>query len=147
MGYPYKIIGMRIISESGISPNIQEIAQRLLAYEACEHSSSEANTPAVVHVCEKLDRPLSKLIGETGSRALLARALIHQWSASGHHVLCDFASRANLRCNNGGLPTEVMTWRSHRSDSRLHLMDAVGGKAFSVRRLVGRKKLWAHRRP
>ncbi len=63
------------MSESGTSPNAQEIAQRLLACEASEHSSSEANTSAVVHVCEKLDRPLSKLIGETGSRALLARAL------------------------------------------------------------------------
>ncbi len=63
------------MSESGTSPNTQEIAQRLLAYEASEHSSSEANTSAVVHVCEKLHRLLSKLIGETGSRALLARAL------------------------------------------------------------------------
>ncbi len=63
------------MSESGTSPSTQEIAQRLLAYEACEHSSSEANTSAVAHVCEKLGRPLSKLIGETGSRALLARAL------------------------------------------------------------------------
>ncbi len=61
--------------ENGTSPNTQEIANRLLSYEAGEQGSSEATSPAAVQVCQKLNRPLSRLVGETGSRALLARAL------------------------------------------------------------------------
>lgn len=64
------------MSENGTSPNTQEIANRLLIYEAGEQDSSGANAPAAVQeVCQKLGRPLSKLVGEMGSRALLARAL------------------------------------------------------------------------
>ncbi len=63
------------MSEPGTNPNTREIAERLLVFESGEQSPSEANAPPVVHVCQKLGLPLSKLVGETGSRALLARAL------------------------------------------------------------------------
>jgi len=55
------------------SPKIQEIAQRLLAYEAA--NSSKANIPAALCVSEKLRRPLSTLTGSSGYRSLLARSL------------------------------------------------------------------------
>ncbi len=63
------------MSEFGTNPNTREIAKRLLVFESGEQSSSQANAPAVGHVCQKLRLPLSKLVGEAGSRALLARAL------------------------------------------------------------------------
>ncbi len=63
------------MSEFGTNPNTREIAERLLVFESGKQSSSGANALPAVHVCKKLDRPLSKLVGEMGSRALLARAL------------------------------------------------------------------------
>lgn len=63
------------MSEFRTNPNTREIAERLLVYEAGEQSPSGSNTLPAVHVCQKLSLPLSKLVGETGSRALLARAL------------------------------------------------------------------------
>ncbi len=63
------------MNESGTNPNTLEIAERLLIFESEKHGSPEANAPPAVHVFRKLDLPLSKLVGEMGSRALLARAL------------------------------------------------------------------------
>lgn len=63
------------MSEFGTNPNTQEIAARLLGYEAAKESPSGTDALPAVHVCQKLNLPLSKLVGETGSRALLARAL------------------------------------------------------------------------
>ncbi|HXR78221.1 MAG TPA: hypothetical protein VN737_19730 [Bryobacteraceae bacterium] len=58
------------------SPEAQDIARRLVAYEAGAGSAPGANTPAAFRVSEKLRRPLSTLAGATGFRALLARALM-----------------------------------------------------------------------
>ncbi len=63
------------MSEFGTDPNTREIAQRLLGYETGEQSPSGANASPAIYVCQKLGLPLSRLVGETGSRALLARAL------------------------------------------------------------------------
>ena len=63
------------MSELGTNPNTREMAQRLLVFESGEHSPSEASASPAVHVCQKLGLPLSRLVGEAGSRALLARAL------------------------------------------------------------------------
>ncbi len=63
------------MSEFGTNPNTRDIAERLLGYEAGKESPSGANAFPAVYMCEKLNLPLSKLVGETGSRALLARAL------------------------------------------------------------------------
>src|SRR6185437_467399 len=60
---------------NGRNSNIREIAERLVAYEATTDASSDANTPATFHVCEKLRRPLSNLAGTNGYRLLLSRAL------------------------------------------------------------------------
>lgn len=63
------------MSEFGTNPNTREIAERLLVFESRDQSPSEADTSPAVQVCLKLGHYLGKLIGETGSRALLARAL------------------------------------------------------------------------
>ncbi len=63
------------MSAFGTNWNTREIAERLLVFESGEQISSQANAPAVVHVCRKLGLPLSKWVGEAGSRALLTRAL------------------------------------------------------------------------
>ncbi len=57
------------------SPKIRELAQRLLAYEAASDNLSDSNMPTVLRVSEKLRRPLSTLVGSSGFRSLLARAL------------------------------------------------------------------------
>jgi hypothetical protein len=63
------------MSRTTPSPKIQELAQRLFAYEAAADNPSEANMPAGLRVSEKLRRPLSTLVGSSGFRSLLARAL------------------------------------------------------------------------
>jgi hypothetical protein len=63
------------MSRTSPSPKIQELAQRLLAYEAARVNPCEANIPAVLRVSEKLRRSLSTLVGSSGFRSLLARAL------------------------------------------------------------------------
>ncbi len=63
------------MSEFGTNPNTREIAERLLGYEAGRESPSGANAFPAVYVCQKLGLPLSRLVGENGSRALLTRAL------------------------------------------------------------------------
>ena len=54
---------------------MQEFAERLVAYEARENKSSATNTPAAFTVCEKLRPRLATLMGNTGFHALLLRAL------------------------------------------------------------------------
>jgi hypothetical protein len=53
----------------------RELARRLLAYEAAEQGTANADTQAVCRVCDKLRRPLTTLAGAAGFRSLLARAL------------------------------------------------------------------------
>jgi hypothetical protein len=57
------------------SPKSRAIARCLLAYEAGAGEVSGEDITAVVRVSEKLRRPLSTLVGATGFRALLVRAL------------------------------------------------------------------------
>jgi hypothetical protein len=63
------------MSRTPPSPKIRELAEGLLAYEAAADNPSEANVPAGLRVSEKLRRPLSTLVGSSGFRSLLARAL------------------------------------------------------------------------
>jgi hypothetical protein len=63
------------MSEFGTNPTAREIAERLLAVESGEQYHPGTDAPPAVQVCQKLGRNLRKIIGETGSRALLARAL------------------------------------------------------------------------
>jgi hypothetical protein len=63
------------MSEFGTNPTAREIAERLLAFESGEQYHPGTDAPPAVQVCQKLVRNLSKIIGEIGSRALLARAL------------------------------------------------------------------------
>jgi len=60
---------------SQATPLMRNIAERLIAYEASESKSSGTRTGADFPVCEKLRPHLSTLMGSTGYRALLSRAL------------------------------------------------------------------------
>ena len=54
---------------------MRRLAERLNAYEAVENRSRMTNAPPAFRVCEKLRRPLVKLAGSGGFRALLFRAM------------------------------------------------------------------------
>ena len=56
-------------------PRMRDIAERLIAYEATENKSSGTKPAASFPVCEKLRPHLATLMGSTGFRALLLRAL------------------------------------------------------------------------
>src|SRR5688572_1229496 len=60
---------------SRATPPLRHFAKRLMAYEMREHHSSGTKTPAAFHVCEKLRPQLATLMGNSGFRALLSRAL------------------------------------------------------------------------
>jgi hypothetical protein len=57
------------------NPRIRELAQWLWAYEVATDNPSEANSSAGLRVFEKLRRLLSTLVGSSGFRSLLDRAL------------------------------------------------------------------------
>jgi hypothetical protein len=63
------------MTRSADTPTTRELAQRLLACEAVEAGTANADTQAVYRVCDKLRRPLTTLAGAAGFRSLLARAL------------------------------------------------------------------------
>src|SRR5258708_8412715 len=50
------------------------LARRLLAYERASANPAEARDSTAFRVCEKLRRPLGKLLGVDGFRSLLSRA-------------------------------------------------------------------------
>ena len=54
---------------------VQDFAERLIAYETRQNKSSGTNTPTAFPVCEKLRPHLATLMGNTGVHALLLRAL------------------------------------------------------------------------
>ena len=54
---------------------MRNIAERLIAHETSESESSGTKTGATFSVCEKLRPHLATLMGSTGYRALLSRAL------------------------------------------------------------------------
>jgi hypothetical protein len=62
------------VQMSRAPPRMRDFAECLIAYETRGNKSSEAKTP-VVFACEKLRPQLVTLMGNTGFRALLSRAL------------------------------------------------------------------------
>ena len=60
---------------STASPEIQNLARRLLAFEATHQNSSDARVDVAVRVIEELRMHLSRLTGVDGFRSLLSRAL------------------------------------------------------------------------
>ena len=60
---------------STASPEIQDLARRLLAFEAAHDNSSAAGVEVAVRVIEELRMRLIKLAGVDGFRSLLSRAL------------------------------------------------------------------------
>ena len=56
-------------------PVSQQLARRLLTYEAPAGKNSEPTESAAFRVCEKLRQPLCSLAGVAGFRSLLSRAL------------------------------------------------------------------------
>jgi hypothetical protein len=61
---------------SHATSQMRDLAERLIAYETTGNKSSGTNTPAAFPVCEKLHPHLASLMGNTGFRVLLARALV-----------------------------------------------------------------------
>lgn len=53
----------------------RSLAERLLAHERGAHTPSKSRAHAAVQACEKLRLHLASLMGNTGSRTLLSRAL------------------------------------------------------------------------
>jgi hypothetical protein len=60
---------------SRATPQVRDLAARLLAYETKENKSSEPGRPAAFHVCDRLRPHLATLMGQGGFRAVLTRAL------------------------------------------------------------------------
>ena len=60
---------------STASPEIQDLARRLLAFESAHDNSSAAGVEVALRVIEELRLRLVKLAGVEGFRALLSRAL------------------------------------------------------------------------
>ncbi len=60
---------------STASPEVQELARRLLAFEAAHDNSPDARVDVAVRVIEELRLRLIKLAGVDGFRSLLSRAL------------------------------------------------------------------------
>jgi hypothetical protein len=57
------------------TPEVRRFAQRLLAEEAAMCGASDAKSPTVLRVCEKLRRAVVTLAGSAGFNSLLFRAL------------------------------------------------------------------------
>jgi hypothetical protein len=60
---------------STTSPEIQDLARRLLAFEAAHENSSDGRVDVAVQVIEELRTHLIRLTGVDGFRSLLSRAL------------------------------------------------------------------------
>ena len=60
---------------SRATPQMRNLAERLIAHETSGNKSSGTKTPAAYHVFAKLRAPLAALMGSTGFSALLSRAL------------------------------------------------------------------------
>ena len=60
---------------SRAASRMQDIAERLIAYETMANRSSAAKIPVACLVSQKLHPPLATLMGNTGFRSLLSRAL------------------------------------------------------------------------
>lgn len=60
---------------SRVAPQLWKVSERLLTYETRENLTQATRTPATFLVCEKLRPPLASLMGHTGFRTLLSRAL------------------------------------------------------------------------
>jgi hypothetical protein len=66
----------RVANNDSLStPQMRDFAERLIACENGNQDCSAIATPAAFPVCEKLRPHLANLMGNTGFRALLARAL------------------------------------------------------------------------
>ncbi|MEO8436342.1 MAG: hypothetical protein ABI596_15680 [Pyrinomonadaceae bacterium] len=57
------------------APEIQDLARRLVAFEAAQDDSSDARMAIAMQVIGELRTPLIKLTGVDGFRSLLSRAL------------------------------------------------------------------------
>lgn len=63
------------MNQLGVSSNIRQLAERLVAHEAASSNSSKDRVHATCGVCEKLRRPLTTLTGTAGFTSVLSRAL------------------------------------------------------------------------
>jgi hypothetical protein len=60
---------------NAVSPAIEALARRLLAFESSRGSPSDAQSDRAAQVCERLRGPISKFAGLASYRSILSRAL------------------------------------------------------------------------
>jgi hypothetical protein len=89
------------ITRSADTPTTRELAQRLLAFEAVEAETANAEALAVSRVCDKLRRSLTTLAGAAGFRSLLARALALATKESPPLAACEVNPDGSLQGLNG----------------------------------------------
>lgn len=89
------------------TPLTRSFAARLISHEMRGSKHSDANAPvAAFRVCQKLQPPLAMLIGRTGFRALLTRALALAKTNASWLQAADVAPDGTLSML-GGLPTRI----------------------------------------
>jgi hypothetical protein len=64
-----------MMNQLGVTSNMKQLAERLVAFEASAQNSSKDDAHATCRVCEKLRRPLTTLTGTAGFTSVLSRAL------------------------------------------------------------------------
>ena len=78
--YASRFAALRLLDQdclkvSRATPQMRDIAERLVAYETRGNKASGTKTPAAFHISEKLRPHLATLMGDTGFRSLLSRSL------------------------------------------------------------------------
>lgn len=61
---------------SRVTPRMRDFSESLISYETSGNKSAESKSPSAFHVSEKLRPHLAMMMGVSGFRALLSRALV-----------------------------------------------------------------------
>jgi hypothetical protein len=95
-------------------PEMRDLAQRLLTYEANAASTSESVEPTTLRVYEKLRQSLGELAGAAGFQSLASRALTLARSEVPSLSAVQVAADGNLQGMSAiGLPTDIEMDRVH----------------------------------
>ncbi len=105
------------------TPQMRDLAARIVAHEASARGSAGVDTPAAFRVCEKLRKPLTALTGSAGFRSLLSRALVIAQREV--PALSELRVAAEGSLENGVVHTQ--TSQDHQSIQRKNEQAADGG--------------------
>ena len=87
---------------STAAPSARELARRLVARAAAQSDEPHSAALAAHAACERTYRKLTRSLGQSGSHALLTRALAH--ARSEHPLLGDIRIGAQSEPGLGGVP-------------------------------------------